>query len=85
MIFNASSSEGGELSFLNNTVAAYKDMLDLGRGNLTTIAWEWKQNYIYSIAVTIVINDNFMKYQNTRVEGYERGRSVGLFRFSRET
>ena len=42
MIFNASSSKGGELSFLNNTVAAYKDMLDLGRGNLTTIAWEWK-------------------------------------------
>jgi hypothetical protein len=42
MIFNASSSEGGELSFLNNTVAAYKDILDLRRGNLTTIAWEWK-------------------------------------------
>jgi hypothetical protein len=41
MIFNASSSKGGELSFLNNTVAAYKDMLDLGSGNLTTIAWEW--------------------------------------------
>jgi hypothetical protein len=42
MIFNVSSSKGGELSFLNNTVAAYKDMLDLGSGNLTTIAWEWK-------------------------------------------
>jgi hypothetical protein len=42
MIFNATSSQGGELSFLNNTVAAYKDMLDLGSGNLTTIAWEWK-------------------------------------------
>jgi hypothetical protein len=42
MIFNASSSKGGELSFLNNTVAAYKDILDLGSGNLTTIAWEWK-------------------------------------------
>jgi hypothetical protein len=42
MIFNASSSTGGELSFLNNTVAAYKDMIDLRRGNLTTIAWEWK-------------------------------------------
>lgn len=38
MIFNASSSKGGELSFLNNTVAAYKDMIDLRRGNLTTIA-----------------------------------------------
>lgn len=42
MIFNASSSKGGELSFLNNTVAAYKDILDLGKGNLTTIAWEWE-------------------------------------------
>jgi hypothetical protein len=42
MIFNASSSKDGELSFLNNTMAAYKDMIDLRRGNLTTIAWEWK-------------------------------------------
>jgi hypothetical protein len=42
MIFNASSSKGGELSFLNKTVAAYKDIIDLRRGNLTTIAWEWK-------------------------------------------
>ena len=42
MIFNTSSSKGGELSFLDNTVAAYKDMIDLRRGNLTTIAWEWK-------------------------------------------
>ena len=42
MIFNASSSNSGELSFLNNTVAAYKDILDFRRGNLTTIAWEWK-------------------------------------------
>jgi hypothetical protein len=42
MIFNASSSTDGELSFLNNTVAAYKDMIDLKRGNLTTIAWKWK-------------------------------------------
>ena len=42
MIFNASSSKGGELSFLDNTVAAYKDMIDLRRGNLTTIAWKWK-------------------------------------------
>jgi hypothetical protein len=42
MIFNSSSSTGGELSFLNNTVSAYKDMIDLRRGNLTTIAWEWK-------------------------------------------
>ena len=42
MIFNVSSSKDGELSFLNNTVAAYKDIIDLRRGNLTTIAWEWK-------------------------------------------
>jgi hypothetical protein len=42
MIFNASSSKDGELSFLNNTVTAYKDIIDLRRGNLTTIAWEWK-------------------------------------------
>ncbi|MGA8105535.1 MAG: hypothetical protein WB815_02680 [Nitrososphaeraceae archaeon] len=42
MIFNASSSKGGELSFLNNTVVAYEDMIDLRRGNPTTIAWEWK-------------------------------------------
>ncbi len=42
MIFNTPSSKGGELSFLNNTVAAYKDTIDLRRGNLTTIAWEWK-------------------------------------------
>ncbi len=42
MIFNTSSSKGGELSFLNNTVAAYKDMIDLRRGNLTTITWKWK-------------------------------------------
>ena len=42
MIFNASSSKGGELSFLNNTVATYKDIIDLRRGNLTTMAWEWK-------------------------------------------
>jgi hypothetical protein len=42
MIFNASSSNDGDLSFLNNTVAAYKDIIDLRRGNLTTIAWEWK-------------------------------------------
>jgi hypothetical protein len=28
-----------ELSFLNNTVAAYKDIIDLRRRNLTTIAW----------------------------------------------
>jgi hypothetical protein len=41
IVFNT-SSKGGKLSFLNNTVAAYKDMIDLRRGNLTTIAWEWK-------------------------------------------
>ena len=40
MLFNTSSSSRGELSFLNNTVAIYKDMIALRRGNLTTIAWE---------------------------------------------
>jgi hypothetical protein len=40
MLFNTSSSSRGELSFLNNTVAVYKDMIALRRGNLTTIAWE---------------------------------------------
>jgi hypothetical protein len=49
MIFNALSSKGGELSFLDNTAAAYKDMIDLRRGNLTTIAWEWNQSYILTI------------------------------------
>ena len=39
MLFNSSSSNG-ELSFLNNTVAVYKDMI--GYANLTTIAWQWK-------------------------------------------
>jgi hypothetical protein len=39
MLFNSSSSNG-ELSFLNNTVAVYKDMI--GYANVTTIAWQWK-------------------------------------------
>jgi hypothetical protein len=35
MFFNRSSSSSGEeLSFLNNKVAIYKDMIDLSRGNL---------------------------------------------------
>ena len=41
MFFNNSSAKGGELSFLNNKVAVYKDLLDSDRLNLTTIAWEW--------------------------------------------
>ena len=40
MLFNSSSSNG-ELSFLNNTVAVYKDMI-AGGFNITTIAWQWK-------------------------------------------
>src|SRR5919107_2043479 len=32
----------GELASLNNTAAVYKDKIDERRGNLTTIAWEWK-------------------------------------------
>jgi hypothetical protein len=41
MFFNVSSNIGGELSFLNNKVGVYKDMLDRDKLNLTTIAWEW--------------------------------------------
>jgi hypothetical protein len=40
LFFNTNST--GELAFLNNTVAVYKDMIDERRGNYTTIAWEWK-------------------------------------------
>jgi hypothetical protein len=40
MFFNVSSTAGGELSFLNNKVGVYKDMIDRNRHNLTTIAWE---------------------------------------------
>ena len=41
VIFFNSSSPNGELSFLNNTVAVYKDMI-VGGLNITTIAWQWK-------------------------------------------
>ena len=41
MFFNASSTIGGELSFLNNKVGVYKEILDRDRLNLTTIAWKW--------------------------------------------
>jgi hypothetical protein len=41
MFFNVSSIAGGELSFLDNKVGVYKDMIDRNRLNLTTIAWEW--------------------------------------------
>jgi hypothetical protein len=37
-----STNSTGELASLNNTVAVYKDKIDERRGNLTTIAWEWK-------------------------------------------
>jgi hypothetical protein len=40
LFFNTNST--GELAFLNNTVAVYKDMIDERRGNYTTVAWEWK-------------------------------------------
>jgi hypothetical protein len=40
IFFNSSNSEG-ELSFLNNTMAIYKDKIEKGQ-NITTIAWEWK-------------------------------------------
>ena len=41
VIFFKSSSPDGELSFLNNTMAVYKDMIEKGQ-NITTIAWQWK-------------------------------------------
>ena len=41
MFFNVSSVKDGNLSFLNNKVAIYKDLLDRDMLNLTTIAWEW--------------------------------------------
>ena len=40
IIFNSSSIDG-ELSFLNNTMAVYKDMIERGQ-NITTIAWQWE-------------------------------------------
>ena len=40
-IFFNSSSTDGELSFLNNTMAVYKDMIERGQ-NITTIAWQWE-------------------------------------------
>jgi hypothetical protein len=41
VIFFNSSSPNGELSFLNNTVAVYKDIIEAGQ-NITTIAWQWR-------------------------------------------
>lgn len=41
MFFNSSSEEDGKLSFLNNKVGIYKDLLDRDMLNLTTIAWKW--------------------------------------------
>jgi hypothetical protein len=41
IIFFNSSTPDGELSFLNNTMAIYKDIIEGGQ-NITTIAWAWK-------------------------------------------
>ena len=41
MFFNTPSAKDGKLSFLNNKVAIYKDLLDRDMLNPTTIAWEW--------------------------------------------
>ena len=41
ILFLNSSSSNGQLSFLNNTVAVYKDLIEGGL-NITTIAWQWK-------------------------------------------
>jgi hypothetical protein len=40
ILINSSTPEG-ELSFLNNTIAIYKDTIEEGQ-NFTTIAWMWK-------------------------------------------
>ena len=42
IIFFTANSTTGQLAYLNNTVAVYKDKIDERGGNLTTIAWEWK-------------------------------------------
>jgi hypothetical protein len=41
VIFFNSTTPDGELSFLNNTMAIYKDMIEKGQ-NITTIAWKWQ-------------------------------------------
>ena len=41
IIFFNSSIPSGELSFLNSTIAVYKDKIEGGL-NITTIAWLWK-------------------------------------------
>jgi hypothetical protein len=41
VIFFNSFTPDGELSFLNNTMAVYKDIIKGGQ-NITTIAWQWK-------------------------------------------
>jgi hypothetical protein len=41
VIFFNSFTPNGELSFLNNTMAVYKDIIEGGQ-NITTIAWQWK-------------------------------------------
>jgi hypothetical protein len=40
ILFNSITPDG-ELSFLNNTMAVYKDIIEGGQ-NITTIAWQWK-------------------------------------------
>ncbi len=42
IIFFITNSTTGDQASLNNTVAVYKDKIDERRGNLTTLAWEWK-------------------------------------------
>ena len=42
VIFLTTNSTTGDLASLNNTVYVYKDKVDERRGNLTTVAWEWK-------------------------------------------
>jgi hypothetical protein len=42
VIFLTTNSTTGDLASLNNTVYVYKDKVDERKGNLTTVAWEWK-------------------------------------------
>jgi hypothetical protein len=41
MFFNTLYAKDGKLSFLNNKVGIYKDLLDRDMLKLTTIAWKW--------------------------------------------
>lgn len=56
MIFNTPSSKGGELSFLNNIVAAYKDMIDLKKRQSNYYSMGMEIELILTNTVTIQTN-----------------------------